>query len=211
MLTLMKPGIEDYALEKTEKHNQILADLMAETYEKMHLPQMCTGPIEGQLLKMIIKISGAKRILEIGTFTGYSALSMAEALPDEGKITTLDINPECLALARRYIARSEQGKKIEIIEGPALESIKKLSGPFDLVFIDADKTNYPNYYEAVLEKMKSGGIILIDNVLWSGNVLDPKTDDDKAICRLNDKVASDPRVDKVLLTVRDGVYFICKR
>lgn len=211
MLTLMKPGIEDYALEKTEKHKKLLADLMDETYRTMNLPQMCTGPIEGQFIKMMVKVSNATRVLEIGTFTGYSALSMAEGLPQDGKLITLDIDPACLRVARKYFAKSEHGKKITIFEGPALKSLEQLTGPFDLAFIDADKRNYLKYYEAVLARMRFGGIILIDNVLWNGAVLDPQTEDDKAIARLNDKVANDSRVDKVLLTVRDGVYFIRKR
>jgi caffeoyl-CoA O-methyltransferase len=211
MLTLTRPGIEEYALLKTEEHVQLLEDLMKETYDSMDLPQMLTGPIEGQFLKMMVMVTQAKSVLEIGTFTGYATLSMAEGLVEGGKVVTLDINPECLALARKYFAKSEYGKKIEAIEGPALSSLAKLDGPFDLVFIDADKTNYLNYYEAVLPKLRKGGIILVDNVLWSGAVLDPKTEDDLAISTFNDRVADDKRVDKVLLTVRDGVYFIRKR
>ncbi len=211
MLTLMTPGIEDYALSKSEKHNNLLEQLMKETYESVEYPQMLTGPIEGQFLKMMVRVTGAKRVVEVGTFTGYASLSMAEGLPDDGKITTLDLNPICLAVARKYIEKSEHGKKIEIIEGPALDSIAKMDGPIDLVFIDADKTNYLNYYEALLPKMKTGGVILVDNVLWSGKVLDPKSDDDKAIAAFNDRVSSDERVDKVLLTVRDGVFFLRKR
>lgn len=211
MLTLMTPGIEDYALSKSEKHNNLLEQLMKETYDSVEFPQMLTGPIEGQFLKMMVRVTGAKRVVEVGTFTGYASLSMAEALPDDGKVTTLDLNPVCLAVARKYIEKSEHGKKIEIIEGPALDSIAKMDGPIDLVFIDADKTNYLNYYEALLPKMKTGGVILVDNVLWSGKVLDPKSDDDKAIAAFNDRVSKDERVDKVLLTVRDGVFFIRKR
>lgn len=211
MLTLMTPGIEDYALSKSEKHNNLLEQLMKETYDSMEYPQMLTGPIEGQFLKMMVRVTGAKRVVEVGTFTGYASLSMAEGLPADGKITTLDLNPTCLAVARKYIEKSEHGKKIEIIEGPALESIAKMDGPIDLVFIDADKTNYLNYYEALLPKMKTGGVILVDNVLWSGKVLDPKSDDDKAIAQFNERVSKDERVDKVLLTVRDGVFFIRKR
>jgi len=211
MLTLTKPGIEEYALEKTEKHDKVLDELMKETHSTMEYPQMLTGPIEGQFLKMMVKVTGAKRVVEVGTFTGYASLQMAEGLPEDGKLTTLDLNPVCLAVARKYFAKSEHGKKIEIMEGPGLDSIKKIDGPIDLVFIDADKTNYLNYYEALLPKLKAGGVILVDNVLWSGAVLEPKTDDDKAINAFNERVSNDERVDKVLLTVRDGVYFIRKR
>lgn len=211
MLTLTKPGIEEYALGKTEQHDSVLEELMKETRETQDFPQMLTGPIEGQFLKQLVTITGAKRVVEVGTFTGYASLKMAEGMPADGKLTTLDLNPVCLAVARKYFAKSEHGKKIEVIEGPALESIAKIDGPLDLVFIDADKGNYLNYYEALLPKVRSGGVILVDNVLWSGGVLEPKTDDDKAINAFNERVSKDDRVEKVLLTVRDGVYFIRKK
>ena len=211
MITLTKPGIEEYALEKTEKHDELLAALQTETKETQELPQMLTGPVEGQFLKMIAKLLGAKTIVELGTFTGYASLSMAEALPDDGKLYTCDLNPTCLALARKYFEKSPHGKKIEVLEGPGLDSLEKLDGPFDMVFIDADKGNYLNYYEAVLPKVRNGGVILVDNVLWNGAVLNPQTADDKAISNLNERVAADDRVEKVFLTIRDGVYFIRKR
>lgn len=211
MLTLTKPGIEEYAQEKTQKSNSLLKQLHRDTHEHMDYPQMLTGPIEGSFLRLMVQVTGAKNILEIGMFTGYSALSMAEGLPANGTITTCEINPKSIEFAKKYFEKSEHGKKITVKQGPALESIKSLEGPFDLVFIDADKPNYKNYYEAILPKVRSGGVILIDNVLWSGKVLDPKTDDDKAIADLNNHVANDDRVDKVLLTIRDGVYFIRKK
>ncbi len=211
MLTLTRPGIEEYAESKTQPTNALLAELHKETHEEMDYPQMLTGPIEGSFLRLMVQIAGAKSILEIGMFTGYSALSMAEGLPADGKLTTLEINPKCIQFAKKYFDRSEHGKKITVKEGPGLKSLEALEGPFDFVFIDADKGNYKNYYEAVLPKLKSGGIILIDNVLWSGAVLDPKTEDDKAIDDLNNHVAQDKRVDKVLLTIRDGVFFIRKK
>jgi caffeoyl-CoA O-methyltransferase len=140
---------------------------------------------------------------------------MAEGLPAGGKVTTLDIDDACIKFAKGFFERSEYGNKIEVVKGPALDSLKKLSGPFDLVFIDADKTNYLNYYEAVLPKLKSGGVILVDNVLWSGHVLEANsatTDENtKAIVEFNDFVAHDERVDRVLLTIRDGVFMIRKR
>lgn len=211
MLTLTRPGIEEYAESKTQPTNALLTELHKATHEEMDYPQMLTGPIEGSFLRLMVQITGAKSILEIGMFTGYSALSMAEGLPADGTVTTLEINPKCIQFAKKYFDKSEHGKKITVKEGPALESLAALNGPFDFVFIDADKGNYKNYYEAVLPKLKSGGIILIDNVLWSGAVLDPKTEDDRAIDDLNKHVAKDDRVDKVLLTIRDGVYFIRKK
>jgi caffeoyl-CoA O-methyltransferase len=211
MLTLMTEGIDEYAASKSEPMGALLDELMRETEKSMDYPQMLTGHLEGRFLKLMVLASSAKNILEIGMFTGYSALCMAEGLPDDGRLTTLEINPKAIEVAKRYFAKSEHGKKITVVEGSALDSMKNLAGPFDFVFIDADKTNYSNYYEAVLPKVKSGGIILIDNVLWSGKVLNPKTDDDFAITQLNDRVAKDERVNRVLLTVRDGVFFIRKK
>jgi caffeoyl-CoA O-methyltransferase len=211
MLTLMTEGIDEYAASKSEPMGALLDELMRETERSMEMPQMLTGHLEGRFLKMMVLASQARNILEIGMFTGYSALCMAEGLPDDGRLTTLEINPKAIEMAKKYFAKSEHGKKITVVEGPALDSMKKLSGPFDFVFIDADKTNYSNYYEAVLPKLKTGGIILVDNVLWSGKVLDPKTEDDIAITKLNDRVAKDDRVNRVLLTIRDGVFFIRKK
>jgi caffeoyl-CoA O-methyltransferase len=211
MLTLSTPGIEEYAESKSDVHNKLLDDLWKETHAKTTHPQMLTGPLEGAFLRLMVRISGAKNILEIGTFTGYSALSMAEGLPADGRIVTLEIDKDNIAIARKYFERSEHGKKIELKEGPALESLKHVDGPFDLVFIDADKTNYKNYYEAIMPKLHSGSVILIDNVLWSGRVLKPETEEDKAICEINDIVSRDSSVEKVLLTVRDGVFLIRKK
>jgi caffeoyl-CoA O-methyltransferase len=211
MLTLQKPGIEEYAQAKSQSTDKLLDELLQETHEKMALPQMLTGPLEGAFLCLMTKVASAKHVLEIGMFTGYSALSMAAGLPADGTLTTLEIDSDCIAIAKKYFDQSEHGKKIRVVEGAGLNSLKKLDGPFDLVFIDADKTNYKNYYEAVLPKMPSGGVILVDNVLWSGHVLDPKTDDDRAIVEFNDHVSKDDRVEKVLLTIRDGVFFIRKK
>jgi len=211
MLTLSNPGIEEYAESKSDAHSKLLDDLWKETHAKANLPQMLTGPLEGAFLRLMVRISGAKNVLEIGTFTGYSALSMAEGLPADGHLVTLEIDKDNIAIARKYFERSEHGKKIELKEGPALESLQQLNGPFDLVFIDADKTNYKNYYAAIMPKLRSGGVLLIDNVLWSGRVLKPETEDDKAICEVNDIVSRDSSVEKVMLTVRDGVFLIRKK
>lgn len=213
MLTLTKPGIDDYAESKSEPTSALLKNLVRETYELMKWPQMLTGRLEGRFLKMMVQLVNAQNVLEIGMFTGYSALSMAEGLPHDGKLTTLDLDSDCIAFAKRYFERSEHGHKIQVVEGPALDSLKKLHGPYDLVFIDADKPNYLNYYEAVLPKLRVGGVILVDNVLYSGHVLDPHTEDQnaRAIAKFNDFVAEDERVDRVLLTLRDGVYMLRKR
>ncbi|NJL71541.1 MAG: methyltransferase domain-containing protein [Candidatus Competibacteraceae bacterium] len=213
MLTLTKPGIEEYAESKSEPVSALLSKLARDTYETMPVPWMLTGRLEGRFLKMMVQISAARNVLEIGMFTGYSALSMAEGLPEGGTVTTLDIDPACIEFAKSYFERSPFGGRIEVVAGPALESLNKLSGPFDFVFIDADKVNYQNYYEAVLPKLTRGGVILVDNVLYSGYVVDPHTTDEnaRAIAAFNDFVAADERVDRVMLTIRDGVYLIRKR
>jgi len=211
MLTLLKPELEEYAFTKTSTDGTLLQELTAETYEKMEIPQMLCGRLEGRFLKLMVQISSAKRVLEIGMFTGYSALSMAEGLPADGELITCDINPQAIEFAKRYFARSEHGKKIKVMEGAALDSIAKLSGQFDLAFIDADKGNYTNYYEAIMPLMKSGGVILVDNVLYSGEVVEPKSSEGKAIASFNEHVTKDNRVEAVLLTIRDGVYLIRKK
>lgn len=211
VITLVDKSIEDYAVAKTEPTNDLLKELVDETYKRTTLPQMLCGPIEGRFLKMMVQVTGAKRVLEVGMFTGYSALSMAEGLPADGELITCEIDPEVIAIARSYFDRSEHGKKIHVKQGPALETIKGLTGPFDVVFIDADKTNYLNYFKAVLPLVRQGGVILIDNVLWGGKVLQPKDADDKAIAALNDFVSTNDSVDRVLLPVRDGIFVIRKK
>ena len=202
--------IEEYAFDHTSYEGDLLKQLEEETYEKLDIPQMTTGRIEARLLKMLARLTEAKRILEIGTFAGYSALSMAEALPEEGELVTCEMDPEAIFVAKKYFGLSPHGKKITLMEGPALDSLKKVSGLFDMAFIDADKENYSNYYDAIFPLIRPGGLMAIDNVLWSGRVLDPKDNSDKAIHELNEKVVRDIRVESVLLTVRDGLNCIIK-
>jgi len=176
----------------------------------MEAPQMIVGPLEGAFLKMMTQLVRATSVLEIGMFTGYSALCFAEALPANGTVLTCEIDEESAALARRYFARSPIGKKIEIRMGPALDTMRGLKGPFDLIFIDADKVNYVNYYRRALDLLSPQGVILIDNVLWDGEVLKHPAPDENtaAIQELNRVVATDPRVTAVLVTIRDGVLVI---
>ena len=202
--------IEEYAFNHTSYEGNLLKRLEEETYEKLEIPQMTTGRIEARFLKLLARLVGAKRILEIGTFAGYSALSMAEALPEDGELITCEIDPEAIVFAKRYFDLSPHGKKIGLLEGAALDSLKSISGPFDMAFIDADKENYSNYYEAILPMIRYGGLIAVDNVLWSGRVLDPKDKSDKAIHQFNERVIQDKRVESVLLTVRDGLNCIIK-
>ena len=202
--------IEKYAYQHTSEEGELLRRLEEETYEILEIPHMTTGRVEARFLKLLARLVGARRILEIGTFGGYSALSMAEALPEEGTLVTCELDPVAIAFARKYFSESSHGKKITLLEGPALESIEALTGPFDMAFIDADKENYSNYYEAILPLIRQGGLIAADNVLWSGRVLDPKEDSDKAIHQFNERVMQDHRVESVLLTVRDGLNCIVK-
>jgi len=203
--------VEQFAHDHTTPESEIFRRLRDETYKEMDCPQMQVGRLEGQFLKMLVRLTGARRILEIGMFTGYSGLMMAEGLPDDGRLITCDVNPKAQAVASRYFAESPHGHKIEVRMGPALDTIRSLQGPFDMVFIDADKGNYSNYYDAVMPVLKPGGLIAVDNVLWSGRVVDPKDDETRAIVAFNDKVQADPRVDNVCLTVRDGVMLIWKK
>jgi caffeoyl-CoA O-methyltransferase len=210
-LTLVPTDIEKYAQEHTEVPGPLFEELRQTTWERMSAPQMQVGRLEGTFLRMLVRMTGARRVLEIGTFTGYSALMMAEGLPDDGELLTCDIDPKAEAIARDFFARSPHGRKITLRMGPALETLKTLREPFDLAFIDADKTNYSAYYDAVLPLLRTGGLLVADNTLWSGRVLNPQSPDDRAIVAFNDKVVADPRVEKVLLTVRDGMMLALKR
>ena len=200
--------IEQYAYNHTEDEGALLRQLKEETYASLEIPQMLTDRIEGRFLNLLVKISGARRAVEVGTFSGYGTLSMAEALPDDGELFTCEIDPEAIAVARSYFDRSPHGKKIHLLEGDAQVSLARLAGPIDFAFIDADKANYLNYYQAILPKMRHGGLIAVDNVLWSGRVLYPMDDSDRAIAHFNDTVKRDPRVEHVFLTVRDGIYLL---
>ncbi|HEY1894266.1 MAG TPA: class I SAM-dependent methyltransferase [Chthoniobacterales bacterium] len=204
-------AVEQFAHDHTEAETDLYVRLREETYRVMQSPQMQVDVIEGRFLQMLVRLSGAKNILELGMFTGYSALMMAEALPDNGHLITCEIDPKAEAIARRYFAESPHGDKITIRMGPALDTIKTLADPLDLVFIDADKVNYSNYYQACLPLLKFGGLIVADNVLWSGKVVDPKDAEDHAIVAFNRLVQSDPRVKNVCLTLRDGMMLAWKR
>ena len=212
-IEIADPRVEQYAAEHTTPEPPWFATLAEETRNATRAPTMMVGTLEGRLLTALVAMLRPRSVLEIGTFTGYRALSMAEALPSDGRIVTCDISEEHLAIARRHIAASPYAGVIEIRSGPALETIAALPGPFDLVFIDADKTSYSAYFEATLAKLAPDGVILVDNVLWSGRVLDPAITepDTAAIKAFNDQVFADDRVEVVMLTVRDGVSLIRHR
>ncbi len=211
MIALVDEKIEAYATNHTSEEPELLARLARETEESMKLPQMLTGRLEGSFLRLMVRALKARRVLEVGMFTGYSALMMAEALPDDGRLVTCEVNPKAEKVARRYFAESPHGHKIDVRMGPAVETIKTLDGPFDFVFIDADKENYSAYYELCMERTRPGGAIAIDNVLWSGAVLDPQDAETRAIVALNDRVHGDDRVDHALLTLRDGVMLAVRK
>lgn len=210
-MDIIPEAIEAYAKAHTSPEDSLLKKLWDDTQANAKWPQMQTGHIEGSFLRLLVGLSRAKRVLEIGTFTGYSSLSMAAALPDDGKIITCDIDPVATDMAKRYWERSPHGRKIELRLGPALETIETLTESFDLVFIDADKENYVNYWEACVPRVRPGGLIMVDNVLWSGRVLQPEEPSDFAIVGFNDHALADDRVELVMLTVRDGVTLAVKR
>ncbi|HSA61235.1 MAG TPA: class I SAM-dependent methyltransferase [Nitrospiraceae bacterium] len=213
MKTLVAAEIEAYAQAHSIPESPVCRALREQTLRTMEYAQMLVGPLEGAFLKMMTQLVGARRVLEIGMFTGYSALCFAEALPDDGIVTTCEVDEEPAAVARRYIARAPFGRKIEIRMGPALDTMRALPGPYDLVFIDADKINYLNYYRRAFDLLAPHGVMLIDNVLWDGEVLkQPPPDERTAVIQeLNRTVSTDPRVTAVLVTIRDGVLVIRKK
>lgn len=212
-LTLVPDEIDAYAAAHTTALSPLILELIATTEKETGaMAGMLSGQLVGTLLQTLIFATGAKRVLEIGMFTGFSAQMMAAALPDDGKLITCDINPKTIAIARQFFERSPDGHKIEVREGPALETLASLAGSqFDFIFIDANKGDYINYYDAALPLLAPRGVIAVDNVLWSGKVLDPKEPDDHAIVAFNKHVQNDARVTNVILTVRDGVMLIRRR
>jgi caffeoyl-CoA O-methyltransferase len=213
MSDIVPEEIERYAEAHTTPPDELLAELIEETRATLRIPQMLTGTIEGRFLELLVYASGATRVLEIGTYSGYSALSMAAALPPGGRIDTCEIDPHHAEVARRYIERSPYVEQITVHLGPAIETIARLQGSFDLVFIDADKMSYVDYYEAVLPRLGDRGLIAVDNTLWSGRVLEPEPAEEllRAIVVFNEHVRADRRVTSVMLTVRDGITLIRPR
>ncbi len=203
--------IENYAERHTRGLSELHARVWKETHEKTKSPKMMVGPLEAALLRLLVRITAAKRVLEIGMFTGYSALAWAEALPEDGRIVTCDVNPETTEMAQRYFASSPHGKKIEVRLGPALETLKTFKEPFDICFIDADKTGYDAYYDACIELTRHGGLIVLDNMMQGGKVLHPGDDRVRGIAALNERIQKDERVENVLLPVRDGIMLCYKR
>jgi caffeoyl-CoA O-methyltransferase len=210
-MDIVTPAIERYAAAHTRPEPALLEELAEETRRTRSDHGMLCGRLEGRLLKLLVQLLQARRVLEIGLFTGYSALSLAEGLPEDGELISCDIDPRAGEFARRYFARSPHGAKIAVRIAPALETLRTLAPPFDLVFIDADKENYPLYYRAAIDLLRPGGVVAIDNTLWSGRVLAPVDASDRAIAALNQEILADQRVENVLLTVRDGLQLVRKR
>jgi len=209
---LLSDEIEDYAAAHTTPPAGHLEALALQTRETLNSPQMLTGDIEGRFLEFLVFLAQPRFVLDIGTYSGYSALSMSGALPDGGRIVTCEIADEHADVAERHIAAAGMADRIEVRRGPALDTIATLDGPFDLVFIDADKPGYLAYYEAVLPKLAPRGLIAVDNVLWSGRVTQPRSDEDTesttALREFNDHVTADERVVNVMLSVRDGITLV---
>ena len=211
MIPLVSEAIQNYAETFSSPEPELFKELAQETRATQKDPQMMVGHSEGLLLRLLVMLSRARRVLEIGTFTGYSALAMAMALPADGELITCDVDPKATTLAQKFWARSPHGKKIRLELAPASDTIATLHGPIDFVFIDADKPNYIKYWNAVLPLVRQGGVLVADNVLWSGRVLDPQDDTTRAIVEFNAQVKDDDRVELVMLPIRDGVTVAVKR
>ncbi|HMB97368.1 MAG TPA: O-methyltransferase [Balneolaceae bacterium] len=194
-----------YCNRHTTEESEILKELVKKTESELQYSDMICGPQVGELLKLLIRVSGSKRVLEIGTFTGYSALMMADALPVGGELITLELNECYKSISEQFFSRDPYCKIIKQVMGDAVETIDSMKGKFDLIFIDADKALYPEYYQKSKPKLKAGGIIIVDNVLWSGEILHPDDPKSAAIDRLNEMIRSDPDMQNVMLPVRDGV------
>ncbi|CCZ09910.1 MULTISPECIES: O-methyltransferase [Culturomica] len=203
--------LEEYITAHSEQESEVLAALRRATHLNVMRPRMLSGNMQGQLLKMFCRMIGARRVLEIGTYTGYAAISLAEGLEEDGIVYTIDINDEIEDIAREYIRKSGLEERIRFLLGDACELIPDLAETFDLVFIDADKRQYPEYYRLIFDKLKPGGIIVADDVLWEGKVLTDKDAQTRGIMAFNDLVAGDERVEKLILPVRHGLMLIRKK
>ncbi len=210
-MEFLPEALEHYVEQHTTGETDVLQQLNRETNAKVMMPRMISGHLQGRFLAMMSKMINPKTILEIGTYTGYSGICLAEGLQEGGTMHTIDINEELEDLVRSYFDKAGISHKVQYHIGNALEILPTLQGPFDLVFIDADKINYANYFDLVIDKVSVGGYILTDNVLWSGKVLDPKQDKDTAaIVAFNKKIMDNPRVETVMVPIRDGILIARK-
>lgn len=210
-MRFLPPEIDTYVHDHTGPRPALFDELRDYTHEHAESPQMQVGRVEGSLLKILAALSGARRVLEIGTYTGYSALCLAEGLPEDGRVITCDRSEEFTAVAKQFWAKSPHGHKIELRLGDALDTIRALDDePFDMAFLDADKSRYPVYYDEVIPRLAPGGLLVVDNVLWSGRVVAPDTEAAEGIAALNERVLADERVENVLLPLRDGINLVRK-
>ncbi len=212
-MDFLPTDIENYVETFTSSESDVLHELNRETNQKFLIPRMLSGHLQGRVLSLFSHLLRPRRILEIGTYTGYSALCLAEGLQSDGKLITIDVNEELEDVVNRYVQKSGLSEKIEFRIGNAMELIPEMNELFDLVFIDADKTNYSNYFDLVIDKVRPGGCIIADNVLWSGKVIHDKENQDEdttALVAYNQKVQNDPRVENVLMPVRDGLMIARK-
>jgi predicted O-methyltransferase YrrM len=211
-MNLLSGRIEEYIDQHTSEETEVLAALNRRTHTDVLLPQMLSGKVQGQFLKFISQMLQPERILEIGTYTGYATICLAAGLKTDGRLWTIDINEELENIARTYIKESGHGEQVIQIIGDAKEEISKLGETFDLVFIDADKQNYSLYYDLVFDKVRNGGFILADNILWSGKIAEEKKDKDtQKLDEFNKKVQQDSRVENVIVSMRDGIMIIRKK
>jgi len=213
MKNFIDSKIFNYSLSKSSKEPKILNDLNRETHLKILNPRMLSGHYQGRILSLVSKIIKPKTVLEIGTYTGYSTICLSEGLDKNGSIHTIDYNEELLVIQNKYFKKAEISEKVKQYTGDATKIIKKLNLDFDLVFIDADKENYPLYFDSIIEKVKPGGVIIADNILWSGKILEKVEEEDyatKSIIEFNDKVKNDDRVETIILPIRDGLSLIRK-
>jgi caffeoyl-CoA O-methyltransferase len=213
-MDIVDPAINDYLLAHSEPADDVLRDLAEETHRELGgRAAMQISHDEGELLTMLVRLTGARQVVEVGTFTGYSSTCIARGLPTDGHLLCCDVSEEWTSVARRYWERAGVADKIELRIGPAVETLRSLptEPSFDFAFIDADKTGYPAYVEEILPRLRPGGLMVLDNMLRDGRVLDPESDDDRAIHAVNESLVADDRVDVVLLPVRDGVSLARKR
>lgn len=208
---MINAEIEKYARDHTTDPSAYVAELVETSDQELEHIDMLSGKVVGQLLAILVRATGAERILEVGTFTGFSALYMAEALPENGQLITCEYNERYKAIAEEAFANHPSGHKIELLMGLALDTIASLQGQFDFIYLDADKINYLNYYKKLVPMLEPGKLMVIDNVLWNGEVVDPQADKPKTIAKLNDFITKDDSVEQVVLTVRDGVTIVRKR